>query len=191
MAAQEPMPIRANTNHHKPEINQGVSLSEVNKLVESQLQPMQGHLNQQQLTITKLAQQIEQLLSANTSTKQEPTLSEEQINEQLEASAQEQRQAFADQELLFELEEHDKSATSELASALADMENRVAVFNLNGLELGDAECRGTTCRLQLNFNGDEAALEYLPALLAASGHSQVSFTSEKFGEGYSITALLN
>lgn len=104
--------------------------------------------------------------------------------------------SFDEKDSLFELEEYDEFATSQLQLSLDDMKTRSEQFGISGLSVLDQECRGESCRVTLNWAGDGQQLKLLPTLLATQSRKNITVKvmpndSGNDQNGQEIIALLN
>lgn len=182
--------LDSSTKHTASELLD-VHRSELAILVDKKLLPLEQHLSAQKKDIQYLVKQIKKGSNEDQMEPESEDTSEEKMVLAGQQEALEQAQSFADNELLFELEEHDKAATAQLSHALANIDSTAAAFNLDGLQLSDSECRGQSCRVRLQYSGDHASLDLLPALLAAEGHTKLTISVDESSDGSTITALLN
>lgn len=179
--------ITANTSHYKTQEELIVIASRLSQLEKNIMSNTQELLLLQQ---DKTAQQTDSFIA----TQQSTALSESEFvasdDSQAPLSDQQAQLDFEDAMILFELEDVDENATAQLALNLEDFGEHSQSMGVENLVVQNQECRGQSCRVDLNYQGEGDALRLLPALLAAETTQSIKLNLSQAGDQTHITALI-
>lgn len=179
--------ITANASHYKTQEELIVIASRLSQLEKNIMSNTQELLLLQQ---DKTAQQADSFIA----TQQSTALSESEFvasdDSQAPLSDQQAQLDFEDAMILFELEDVDENATAQLALNLEDFGEHSQSMGVENLVVQNQECRGQSCRVDLNYQGEGDALRLLPALLAAETTQSIKLNLSQAGDQTHITALI-
>ena len=162
----------------------------VDDAVKKKLSPLRTLLQQQQTKIDHVDNLLDKSAYLANGYNSQSAPSEQEIIAIQQQESLQAAQDFDDDLLLFELENHNKSASAHLSVVTNSLENYAEQLTITGLTVNDSECRGELCRVQLRYEGNDSALQYIPALVATEGYSQMSYAVERIDQGSLITVLL-